>query len=153
MTQQQRQQEERVKQLNGAFDSTLKEWSDPKNGNPFFVEREGDEEHNAGVKEGVELSKAIFNGQLDPQDLARAALWAAMGPRALKVATDAIARAEKAEKMLDKIRGVQPGAGRGGLVSETPAGGEIPKQGTPQYDEYMRRGIQAAQMADRQRGG
>lgn len=153
MTQQQRQHEERVKQLTGAFDATLKEWSDPKSGNPFFVEKEGDDEHNAGVKEGIELSKAIFNGQMEPQDLARAALWAAMGPRALDVATKAIARAEKAERMIAKLQGVQPGAGRGGSVSETPAGGEIPKAGTPQYDEYMRRGLQQAQMADRQRGG
>lgn len=153
LTQQQRQQEERMKQLTGAFDSTLKEWSDPKNGNPFFVEKDGDNEHNSGVKEGVELSKAIFNGNLEPQDLARAALWAAMGPRALKVATDAIARAEKAEKMIAKIQGVQPGTGRGGSVGDVPSGGDVPKAGTSQYDDYMRRGLQQAQMADRQRGG
>lgn len=151
--QQKQQQEQRMKELNGAFDATMQEWSDPKNGNPFFVEKEGDKEHNSEVAQSKELAKAIFSGQMDPADLARAAHWAAMGPRALKGWEAATARAEKAERMLDKIRGVQPGSGRGGSVTETPASGESPKPGTPQYDDYMRQGIQRAQMADRQRGG
>ncbi|MDA1277243.1 MAG: hypothetical protein O2960_24800 [Verrucomicrobia bacterium] len=152
MTQQQRQQEQRTRELTGAFESTLKEWTDNKNGNPFFVEKDGDTEHNAAVRESIELSKSIFNGQLQPDELSRAALWAAMGPRALEGWQIAIARAEKAERMLDKIRGVQPGSGRGGSATEMPAQGDAPKAGTAQYDDYMRRGIQAAQMADRQRG-
>lgn len=150
---QRQQQEQRMKELNGAFDATLQEWSDPKAGNPFFVEIEGDKEHNTQVKEDIELSRAVFGGQLSPKDLAMAALWVPVGPRALKGWQEEKARADKAERMLDKIRGVQPGSGRGGSVGETASSGEAPKPGTPQYDAYMRNGIQQAQIADRQRGG
>lgn len=153
MGQQKQQQEQCMKELNGAFDATMQEWSDPKNGNPFFVEKDGDKEHNSEVAQSKELAKAIFSGQMEPSDLARAAHWAAMGPRALKGWEAATARAEKAERMLDKIRGVQPGNGRGGSVTETPASGEAPKPGTPAYDAHFRNGIQQAQIADRQRGG
>lgn len=151
--QRQRQQEEQMHRMNGMFESTLKGWTDPKNGNPFFIEREGDDKHNSAVKESVELARSIFSGQMEPQDIVNAALWASQGPRALEGWREATARAEKAEKMLDRIRGVQPGAGRSGGVSDSPSSSEAPKPGTPAYDQYLVNGLQQAQLRDRQRGG
>lgn len=151
--QNQRQQEEQMRRMNGIFESTLKGWTDPKSGNPFFVERDGDDKHNSAVKESVEFARSIFSGQMEPQDIVNAALWASQGPRALEGWREATARAEKAEKMLDRIRGVQPGAGRSGGVSDSPSSSEAPKPGTPAYDQYMVNGLQQAQLRDRQRGG
>lgn len=152
--QQKEQQAAQLKEMTAVFDSTLKEWSDPANGHPFFTERDGDKEHNAGVAASKELAKAIFSGQMTPQDLARAALWGASGDRILKGWQGAIARAEKAEKALAKIQAAEPGDGLQGEADTddtTPA----PAPGSVGYMKWLNSELKARQERDltARRGG
>ncbi len=151
-TAQQRKEAEasRTKQIMGVFDQTMKEWTDPANGHPFFIEREGDKEHNEGVAASRELAKAIFAGDMKPDDLARAAMWAATGERLLKGWQSAVSRAEKAEKALNKIRGAQPGTGRTGQP-EAEEEGPGPAPGSPGYMTWLNRELKARQERDRSR--
>lgn len=147
-TQQKEQQTKIQQDMVKTFDATLKEWTDPQKGHPFFIEREGDAEHNAGVKEGVALAKAIFSGDLTKEEIAAAALWAASGERLLKGWQSAMARADKAEKALDKLRGVQPGDGAVTQAHGSDDDESAPQPGTPQYLTWINSRLKQAQAED-----
>lgn len=46
-----------------------------------FATRDDDEDWNAEVKSRVDMARGIFSGENDPQELARASLWAAAAPK------------------------------------------------------------------------
>lgn len=151
MNQQKEQAAETQKRMLADFEAVQKQWTDPNAGHPFFIEREGDKEHNAGVKESLELAKTIFSGELSSQEIAAAAFWAASGERLLKGWQSAISRAEKAERALDKLRGVQPGEGKPGSVNGQEAD-KAPPPGSPEYLRYMNARLREAQQKDSGRG-
>lgn len=146
-SQQKEQQAAQAREMATVFENTLKTWTDPKAGHPFFTEKEGDAEHNSGVAAAKALAKEIFSGNMSPEDLARAALWGASGDKILKGWQTAVARAEKAEKALAKIRGNQPGDGRNGSpeTEEVTAG---PSPGTPGYMKWLNGELKARQERD-----
>lgn len=145
--QQQAQQEQTAKQMKAAFESTLKQWTDPKSGSPFYTEREGDKDHNAGVQESLELAKSIFEGNISVEEKAAAALWAAKGERLLKGWQAERAARIKAEKALDKIRGVQPGEGRTG-AAQAEDGERAPNPGDPKFLTYWNAKLAEAKAKD-----
>lgn len=151
MTQRQSQVAETQKRMQADFEAVQKQWTDPASGHPFFIEREGDKEHNEGVKQSLELAKAIYGGELTPQEIAAAAFWASSGERVLKGWQAAISRAEKAERALDRLRGVQPGEGKPGQVNGSDAD-RAPAPGSPEYLRYMNAQLRAAQQKDSGRG-
>lgn len=141
---QQQRDAARAKMMDEAFQETEKNW---KLNHPFFVEKKGDDAHNAEVANSIALAKAIYSGDLEPKELAQASMWAASGERVLKGWQAAIKRAEEAEKALDKIRGVQPGGGREDAQHEE--GGERPPDPTsPQYLKWMNNKMREAQAKD-----
>jgi hypothetical protein len=151
LTTQKDRSEERQAKATAAFDTVLKQWTDPKDGHPFFIEREGDKAHNESVAEATSLAKAIFSGEMSPEEIAAASFWAASGERVLKGWQAATARAEKAERALNKMRGVQPGDGNPGHLN----GGEAekaPAPGSPAYLAYMNARMNEARAKDMGRG-
>ena len=147
LTNRKEQQAQEQKKMSATFDSIKKQWTDPTAGHPMFIERDGDADHNAGVKESLDLANAIFQGQMSVEELAASSFWAASGERLLKGWQAAVNRAEKAEKALDKIRGVQPGDGLPGSLE----GGEttkLPSPGSPGYLKYWNNRMKEAQQKD-----
>jgi len=147
----QRQQQEQLEQVTAqrksVFDDTLKEWTDPIKGHPFFVERENDTEHNQGVREALAIAEEIYSGQMDPADMAKAAMWAASGERVLKSNQELLRRAEEAEAKVESLRGVEPGLGRSDHQAEE---GDIPvTPGSPGHLRGWASGLEAAQQSDR----
>jgi hypothetical protein len=148
MAGQKEQQTAVQKKMQSAFDTTLKEWTDPQKGHPFFIKRDGDDEHNKAVDEDLGLAKAIFSGDLSPEELSSAALWAALGPRSLKIAQQERDLRIKAEKALDKLRGAQPGDGINGSPSGETDDESAPAPGSPEYLSWINKRLKEAQAVD-----
>lgn len=132
-----------------AFKNEVKAWTDPENGHPFLIKREGDDSVDQAYKVAEAVHKSFMEGQWSPQDAARAALQVAVAQRATEIARAATERAEKAEKMLEKMRGVQPGEGR---VDSVNGDGEVdtaPAPGTEEYNRWVAKTLSQAQQLDR----
>lgn len=133
---------ERQVALNKALKEVESEWSD---GMPLFQMREGDNEWNSQVAERKQLANHIFNGALDPKELAQSAYWAAAGPAALEMARQAEQRAQEWQTAYARLTGVQPDS-----LGHAPTAGATagPAPGTPEYmmhftqrlDELRRQG-------------
>ena len=151
--QEQREQNEaRAQAFKGAFDSTLKSWTDPDAGHPFLVERKGDEAFNKDVAASKALASSLhqsfLNGELEAADVAKMMLHVAVAERTLKTAQDAVKRAEKAERALERLRGAQPGDGRAGQPeNEEPSEG--PQPGSPGYMKWITSELKDRQERDR----
>lgn len=143
MSQQQQQQTQTIAARKAAFDAVSKEWAEK---NPFFMERAGDETHNAAVAESRALAQEILFGKMSPEELSTAAHWAAMGRRALDGWQTMRKERDDAIAALDKMRGAQPGDGRATQVSEGTE--NTPKPGDPSYLKYMQQRLREAQQKD-----
>lgn len=66
------------------FDSTVKEMSDPKNGNPLFQTKDGDEAWNGEVNKRIETAKNLLFGNTQPEQVIRAAMDVVAYPAVLK---------------------------------------------------------------------
>ena len=77
MAEQAKQRESVLSDTNKLFDNVAKDAGKLE----IFATREDDAEWNTEVGERVELARAIFSGENEPEELARASLWAAAGPK------------------------------------------------------------------------
>ncbi len=150
--QQQAQQSARAQEFTKAFDAQLAAFTDPKAGHPFLTERPGDDAYNKGVASSKELAsslhKAFMAGELTHDDIAKAMLHVAVSERMMKTAQEALARAEKAEKALDRRRAIAPGDGRSGApASDQPD--SAPAPGSPEYMTWVTQRLAEAQAKDR----
>ena len=150
--QQQAQQSARVQEFSKAFDAQLSSFTDPKAGHPFLVERPGDDAYNKEVAASKELAgslhKSFLAGELNADDIAKAMLHVAVSERMMKTAQESTARAEKAERALDRRRAVTPGDGRAGAPA-TAQEDNSPTPGTPEYITWATQRLQEAQAKDR----
>lgn len=137
----------REREMETEFNAVAEEWTKPETGHPFLTERAGDTAHNEAVANARQIAKAVYNGGLSAKELAMAAHWAATAPLALQGwQAERKARME-AEAALDRMRGVDPGAGRQtGLESE--GGAPAPQPGSPEYLRYMNARLKEAQAKD-----
>tara|TARA_R110002020_G_scaffold244589_2_gene458252 strand:+ start:3675 stop:4772 length:1098 start_codon:yes stop_codon:yes gene_type:complete len=71
------QREAALEQTNQVFDKVAKEASNLE----LFHPREEDDDWNREVNERLETARNIFSGDNDAEDLARASMWAAAGPK------------------------------------------------------------------------
>jgi len=150
--QQQEQHSLKVREFSKAFDNQLASFTDPKAGHPFLVERPGDDSYNKEVAASRELAgslhKSFLAGELTPDDIAKAMLHVAVSERMMKTAQDALARAEKAERALDRRRSITPGEGRAGAPTVAHDDG-APAPGTPEYMTWATQRLNEAQAKDR----
>lgn len=151
--QQKEQQNLRVQEFTKAFTNQLSAFTDPKTGHPFLVERPGDDAYNKEVAESRDLAsslhKSFLEGQLTADDIAKAMLHVAVSSRMMKQAQEAVARADKAEKALDRRRATVPGDGRQGMPSSSDNGEKVPEPGTPEYVTWSTHKLAEAQAKDR----
>lgn len=153
LSQHEQSTKERQTKFNQAFESTLKKWSDPTEGHPFFVEQQGNDAHNKSVKESVALAKEILSGNMSEEDLAAAALWAATGHRILEGWQTAQQEIATLNATINKLRGVTPGVGQTSSSQEQdPFGSGLDpnlKPGTEAYQHAFARQLAEAQKASR----
>jgi hypothetical protein len=98
-----------------AFDKTVETLDDTW---VMYKPREGDAEWNNGVKERMEFARAIYRGELEPQDLAKQALLAASVPTMLKAFEAQVQRAKALEDELKELRAASPKPTEGGASEE-----------------------------------
>lgn len=93
-----------TQQAQSKFDSEFSQWQSLE----FFKAKPGDEAHNAAVNNRISLAREIYNGGLPMEEVARASIWAAIGPdlAAQLTALQAENAALKAEG--SSLRGSQP---------------------------------------------
>jgi len=122
------QQKARAENLGKAFNEKLTAMSE----NPLFKKREGDgkevAEWNSEVDEAVEVAKMIYTGEMEPQDMADAALRSARYPAVAKLNSQLNKEVTELRAMLAKIGGAGPGveAGKGGgAVADAPRQGRL----------------------------
>lgn len=121
---QSRQQAEQEK-LKGVFEKHLAEFSGEK-GLPILKERDGDTEWNAKVQDTISLAREIFGGNLDPDGLSKAAIWAASAPMLLADAGAKATRIAELEKEIAELKGLGPGASGGGGAEKKDETDDIP---------------------------
>jgi hypothetical protein len=91
--------------LDEIFQSEIKDLSDGKNGAAPFQKIEGNEEWNNSIKGRIELAKAIYNGEVPPQERARHAAWAATIPILLQHVEMGMKENAQLKSELEKLRG------------------------------------------------
>jgi len=74
---QQAQHDTAMAESNKLFDTVVND----ANNLEVFAVRDDDAEWNNEVKQRVDMARSIFSGENDPQELARASLWAAAAPK------------------------------------------------------------------------
>lgn len=125
-----------------AFADEQKSWLEKS---PLFQMKDGDTEHNNGVQQRLDMAKNIFSGQLNPQELSRAAHWAAVGPDLVQSLINTQKIAQDYKTRLEKIMGVSPN----GSESSAAAPQSQAEPGTTEYRGSFMSGIAQAQLADR----
>lgn len=101
-------EEHQKSQLQSFLDKAVSEATDKEKGIAALVEKEGDEKWNGAVKERIELAKAIYNGDLPPDQRADAALWASIAPALMEQVANQIAEIEQLKSEVEKLRGGRP---------------------------------------------
>jgi len=137
-TQYEAQEQQRVKAFQEAFESTVNEWTDPEKGYDF-VRKTGNKEADAKVDEIVSVAREIVSGQNAPDEMARAAMFAALSPRLIETVIAKDAEIEKLQAEIKNLKGSAPS------FSSQPnfgAAGE-PDEGMS-YGEAMAKAIKAA---------
>lgn len=113
------------------FDDLGKIWA---SGLPLYQVVEGNEDHNAAVKERTDMAKNIFSGRLQSrEDLAKAAYWAAAAPGLLEGHKSLMQENARLKQELESLRGAEPGldGGAGG-----PGEGETEDEVKPDNMSY-----------------
>jgi len=107
----------RLEKAKSEFEQVLALSSDPTDGLPAYQPRDGDAAWNAKVADRVQLSRAIYMGELPASDLARASVWAAAAPALLDEIVGRDAKIQELEGQLARYKTTTPGIG--GSVEET----------------------------------
>lgn len=143
-----------LEQASKVFKSEFDRWTDPVEGNPFLREREGDAAGNAETQKALDVARSLHEsytkGEWTHEDVAKAILHVAASSRAAKTAMDAIARAEKAEAALDRMRGTAPGVGQS-AQPQAQNSDDSPPPGTEAYATWFANQIRQRQAVDRQK--
>ena len=79
-----------------------------------FEAREDDNDWNREVNQRIETAKSIFTGNNSPEDLAKASLWAAAGPKYRELLYAEMELRKRAETELSKYRKAEPGVASAG---------------------------------------
>lgn len=116
-----KQQHERESQATSIFNSELSAWRDAG-----YLKNDQE----------AALAKAVFSGQADYQDAARASIWAVVGPQLASQSMAHQRRIGELEAELTKLRSVQPNAAPD-AGSQMAQGDEIP-QGSSYSDAIAR---------------
>lgn len=116
--QQKLQRAQEAKLYEADFDQELSGWR----GFDLFKQKDGDSGHNTAVQQRIDTAKAIFNGGLERADLARASIWAAIGPDLVRTTKGLQERLAALEAENASLRSVQPGVAgdAGGSSGEQP---------------------------------
>jgi len=102
------------------FNRVMAMAQDPKQGLEVLVPKDGDESHNATVRAAIEQARSIFLQKLDPEDMARAAMWAAAAPIYREAVFRQGALIRQYEEQLKAIQGTQPGLAGKHVALEEP---------------------------------
>lgn len=94
-------------QADNAFETELNSWKTSE----FFNNREGDSAHNQAVERRINTAKAIYGGELDYSALARATLWASLGPDLVADSRAKAQRIAELESQISRQRSAEPGTG------------------------------------------
>jgi len=113
-------QEAQLAETNKLFDNVLNDASKLE----VFASREGNDEWNTEVQQRVDMARSIFSGENDPQELARASLWAAAAPKYRELLVQQIELNRRLQKQLGEEGSANP--------SVTSGGGET-KQEAPDF--------------------
>jgi hypothetical protein len=108
---QKQQQESTLKQqqdFQRLFDSTIKLATDPKDGNPAFQKREGDDAWNTDVDQRLETAKTLLFGNPKPEVITKAALAAVAYPAVLKQLQSTIQENESLKGQLKELQTAAP---------------------------------------------
>jgi hypothetical protein len=112
------------------FNRVLAQAQDPKQGLEALMPKDGDEAHNATVRAAIEQARLIVSGELPPEDLSRAALWAAAAP----IYRDAVF-AQKA--LIDKLEAQVKGMQSASPTLSGKAGESTPVEATDFTSKFM----------------
>lgn len=108
--------QERSDAFRRALQETFSEWTDAKNGYGF-LKRTGDAKADQHLDEMFSLADVILTGENSPDEMSRAALYAAMSPRLLTVLGERDAKIAELESKLKALSGASPGVAQGDLLS------------------------------------
>lgn len=105
---QQRSENQRKTQTEEAQKTLHSEISEWQKSVGILQPKEGDDAHNRAVNSRVEMARSIFLGGLPMQDLARASIWASIGPDLAAQVSERDQRIASLESELSALRGAQP---------------------------------------------
>ena len=152
-TQQQQAAREREAKLNTALEQQIKAWSDPEEGMPYLLPKEGDEKWNRNIEKRVALARSIFSGESDPANLAQAALKAAFFDMAIESDMESTMEVQKLREMYENLRGVQPGdSGLAASIMTTGRNDATARGASPFDRDYVNNfasALEEARQADR----
>lgn len=111
------------------FEKVVKQMQDKEKGFPAYIEREGDEAWNSGVKKRIDLAGKLLTGEgMKPEDIMAATLQAAAVPVILDSyradMTEARNKISTLEEQVKQLKAAQPAGGGTG-----PSGSETAKSG------------------------
>tara|TARA_R110002051_G_scaffold188300_2_gene257732 strand:+ start:18 stop:1103 length:1086 start_codon:yes stop_codon:yes gene_type:complete len=117
---QQAQRDTAVAESGKMFDSVAAEATNLE----VFAQRDDDSDWNSEVKQRVDMARAIFSGDNDPKELARASLWAAAGPKYRELLASQIELNRRLRKQLGDSGSANPslsasGGGSGAATSKS----------------------------------
>lgn len=98
-----------------SFDNIVKEWTDPKDGYEF-MRKTGDQKADSQVDETVSLAKSILTGENTPDEMARAAMYAAMSPRLIQAYVEQEGIISKLTKELKALKTSNPSLSTSGAM-------------------------------------
>ena len=110
LAEQNQQHEAQLTETNKLFDNVLNDASKLE----VFASRDGDDSWNTEVKQRVDMARSIFSGENDPQELARASLWAAAAPKYRELLVQQIELNRRLQKQLGEQGSANPSVGGGG---------------------------------------
>lgn len=150
MEQQNQQATQRQQKLMGTFDHVLKEYQRPgDDGIYFYQTRDGDEAHNSGIQESVQIARDLLGGKLGEEDMVRAALIVGASDRLFKQMEAQESTITELRRTIKRLRGVDPDAGGRADLSDSGKPSRPPLYGESGDRDYFDQQFEAAQRADR----
>lgn len=90
------------------FDNTVKSATDPKDGNPAFQKRDGDEAWNTDVDRRIETAKTLLFGSPKPEIVSKAALAAVAYPVVLSQLNSSLQEIESLKSQIKELQSAAP---------------------------------------------